>query len=213
MELAIACVLQLKERFLHAQMPLLLDALRPLCWSTVSVEAALQCVLRLLHGCYHEPHPLWTAGPGALACSGDDPAHKEDELPRYGTPMHPAEDLRSCLQRLTQLRNLLFPGWQSTEESKRRFPLADLVRRLGASLSGGKGSLSAPSELPYATQLVEPVADILVSMASHSVTWAVEQLILPFLQLGWKRASAAYTAASMRALVATLDVPSPQPQP
>merc|ERR1740130_228332 len=58
MELAIACVLQLKERFLHAQMPLLLDALRPLCWSTVSVEAALQCVLGLLHGCYHEPHPL-----------------------------------------------------------------------------------------------------------------------------------------------------------
>ena len=81
MELAIACVLQLKERlhtstcytlllatacyylllatchsplatyhlqerFLHAQMPLLLDALRPLCWSTVSVEAALQCVPR-----------------------------------------------------------------------------------------------------------------------------------------------------------------------
>ena len=53
-----------------------------------------------------------------------------------------------------------------------------------------------------------------VSMASHSVTWAVEQLILPFLQLGWKRASAAYTAASMRALVAVLDVePQPQPQP
>ena len=53
-----------------------------------------------------------------------------------------------------------------------------------------------------------------VSMASHSVTWAVEQLILPFLQLGWKRASAAYTAASMRALVAILDVePQPQPQP
>lgn len=67
---------------------------------------------------------------------------------------------------------------------------------------------SAPSELPYAAQLVEPVADILVSMASHSVTWAVEQLILPFLQLGWKRASAAYTAASMRALVAILDVES-----
>ena len=70
------------------------------------------------------------------------------------------------------------------------------------------GMASAPSELPYAAQLVEPVADILVSMASHSVTWAVEQLILPFLQLGWKRASAAYTAASMRALVAILDVES-----
>ena len=40
------------------------------------------------------------------------------------------------------------------------------------------GMASAPSELPYAAQLVEPVADILVSMASHSVTWAVEQLIL-----------------------------------
>ena len=51
-------------------------------------------------------------------------------------------------------------------------------------------------------------------MASHSVTWAVEQLILPFLQLGWKRASAAYTAASMRALVALLDVePEPKPKP
>ena len=57
------------------------------------------------------------------------------------------------------------------------------------------GMASAPSELPYAAQLVEPVADILVSMASHSVTWAVEQLILPFLQLGWKRASAAYPQA------------------
>ena len=63
-----------------------------------------------------------------------------------------------------------------------------------------------------------------VSMASHSVTWAVEQLILPFLQLGWRRASAAYTAASMRALVAALDVepqtqtqaqtkPKPKPKP
>ena len=40
----------LQERFLHAQMPLLLDALRPLCWSTVSVEASLQCVSRPLHG-------------------------------------------------------------------------------------------------------------------------------------------------------------------
>ena len=88
-------------------------------------------MLRLLHGCYHEPHPYWTAGPreGALADSGDDPSHEEAELPRYGTPMHPAEDLRACLQRLTQLRNILFPGWQSTVESKRRFPLPAFVRR------------------------------------------------------------------------------------
>ena len=200
MELAVACVLQLRERFLHAQTPLLLDALRPLCWSPVSVEAALQCVLRLLHGCHHGPYPYWTAGPGALARSGADPAHEEAALPRYGTPMHPAEDLRACLQRLTQLRHLLFPGWQSTQESTRRFPLPAFVRDLGMS--------SAPSELPYAAQLVGPIADILVSMAAHNVTWAVEQLILPFLQLGWRRASAAYTAASMRALVSILDLES-----
>ena len=130
-----------------------------------------RCVLRLLHGCYHDPHPYWTAGPreGALAHSGDDPSHEEAELPRYGTPMHPAEDLRACLQRLTQLRNVLFPGWQSTEESKHRFPLPAFVRRLSSSLPSMGGMASAPSELPYAAQLVEPVADILVSSkCSHS---------------------------------------------
>ncbi len=128
-------------------------------------------MLRLLHGCYHDPHPYWTAGPreGALAHSGDDPSHEEAELPRYGTPMHPAEDLRACLQRLTQLRNVLFPGWQSTEESKHRFPLPAFVRRLSSSLPSMGGMASAPSELPYAAQLVEPVADILVSSkCSHS---------------------------------------------
>ena len=141
----------------------------------------------------------------AIARSGEDQTdddETESALPRYGTPMHPAEDLRSCLQRLSQLQAILFPGWAATATQKRlrRLGLPDFMRTLGLS--------SAPSELPYAAQLVEPIADILVSMASHSVQWAVEQLIVPFLQLGWRRASAAYTAASMRALAAILDVDS-----
>ena len=54
----------LQERFLHAQMPLLLDALRPLCWSTVSVEAALQCVPRLAcRTAGPPPHPNLNPNP------------------------------------------------------------------------------------------------------------------------------------------------------
>ena len=184
MELAIACVLQLKERFLHAQMPLLLDALRPLCWSTVSVEAALQCLLRLLHGCYHEPHPYWTAGPreGALAQSGDDPSHEEAELPRYGTPMHPAEDLRACLERLTQLRNVLFPGWQSSEERKPRFPLPAFVRRCPIRQPPWPGSTPHSGPIHYGVAHVTPICTPSVltlplhTLASHCTQPRVQPL-------------------------------------
>ena len=69
MELAIACILQLQETVFRAQAPIVIEAMKPLFWATVSVEAALQLVLRLLHGCYSEPHPYWTAGPNALALS------------------------------------------------------------------------------------------------------------------------------------------------
>ena len=71
-------------------------------------------LLRLLHGCYHEPHPYWTAGPreGALAQSGDDPSHGGG---RAASPRHaqaPTET-RARAGSVTQLRNVLFPGWQS----------------------------------------------------------------------------------------------------
>ena len=41
------------------------------------------------------------------------------------------------------------------------------------------GMASAPSELPYAAQLVEPVADILASSTySHSSKWSVAHILV-----------------------------------
>ena len=46
-------------------------------------------------------------------------------------------------------------------------------------------------------------------MAGHSVRWAVEQLIVPFLNVTSRRSSAAYAMMALRALARILDTASP----
>ena len=211
LELATTCVVQSEPVFFLTQAPLLIEALRTFLWSPSAVEPALQCMLRLLRGCYYLPHPHWEATHGALRTSGDDPKTPPDEpLRKYDTVMHRHADVRATIVLVAQVHDVLFPGWGSfvggtlLEKVEHYVSPQTLLRAVG---------LKRLRELPYAPLLVEPLAEITVAIACHAVQWAVEHIIVPFLK--FRRgadSSAAYALVACRGLTIILD-PSLQFRP
>ena len=175
LELATTCLVQSEAVFFHVQAPVLLEALKPFLWSSESIEPTLQCMLRLLRGCYHAPQPVWSAGVDAIPTNGDDPKQEKDPvIHRYNTVMHPHEDTRATLILLAQLHATLFTGWGVFVGSSilERIEYATLH---GPALLLRSVGLLQLKELPFASLLVEPLAEISVAIACHAVQWAVEQ--------------------------------------
>ena len=206
-ELATACLLQTQELFFRAQAPILLEGLRSLLWAPATVEPALHCVLRLLRGAYHEPLPFWSAtGMGktdGLSRGGENPNHRDEvALLPFGSPMYHREDTRSALLRLAHLQAILFPGWENLSTGNA------ILRSLRNPFAAIKNAVVGAATLPHAALLTDPLSDAVVTMAGHSVRWAVEQLIVPFLNVTSRRSSAAYAMMALRALARILDTAS-----
>ena len=106
------------------------------------------------------------------------------------------------LLRLAHLQAILFPGWENLSTGNA------ILRSLRNPFAAIKNAVVGAATLPHAALLTDPLSDAVVTMAGHSVRWAVEQLIVPFLNVTSRRSSAAYAMMALRALARILDTAS-----
>jgi len=194
LELAAACIGQSGAEFFIAQVPVLIEALRPYLWNANAVEPALHVVLRLLRGCYHDPQPFWTVQDrfapglrdltGGIAVNGAAFARTNSAmrryLHRYSVSMYPGLGNRAHLSNLAHLHGVLFPGWTETANPMLR-ALQQATEHTPVGAWARKAGIGVLSELPHAIRLVDVLAEIVVCMASHDVQWTVEQVIIRYL--------------------------------
>ena len=194
LELAAACIGQSGAEFFIAQVPVLIEALRPYLWNASAVEPALHVVLRLLRGCYHDPQPFWTVNDrfapglrdltGGIAVNGAASARTNLAmrmyLHRYSVTMYLGLGNRAHLGNLAHLHGVLFPGWTETANPMLR-ALQQATEHTPIGAWARKAGIGVLSELPHAIRLVDVLAEIVVCMASHAVQWTVEQVIMCYL--------------------------------
>ena len=83
----------------------------------------------------------------------------------------------SPLLRLAHLQAILFPGWENLSTGNA------ILRSLRNPFAAIKNAVVGAATLPHAALLTDPLSDAVVTMAGHSVRWAVEQLIVTFLNV------------------------------
>lgn len=207
LELASACVLQTPPPFFQAQVAVVLGCARPLLWLESTVETALRCVSRILHGHYQGRQSYWTVGDdGSLPRYGSKSrcAHElkvlQHETPtRYGGGLFPGENLHSWYCRAGYIQSIIFPDAWDLLRGMHGYRSAALAARKFA-----RRALGGPKELPHAARLVDSITEIVVCLAAPNLHWAVYKMIMPWLRTG-RYMSPPYMCAAIRALKIMLD--------